>query len=172
MDIGPDADFRLRGKIGVRYGNDVRRGFSATFDWVQAGDGYVIELWGPLGQGRTRLTGDGGRLTVTDGSGSSLTDVDPEALMEAQLGWSAPVDVLRHWILGRPAPDHGVDASLRDADGNLARFEQLDWIVDLSRWRSTASRRLPGKVTATREHRRITVICHEWSFPSADPAAA
>ena len=160
---GLTADFRLRGKIGVRGGprND---GFSASFDWRQAGDSYVIELWGPFGQGRTRLRGDGGTLTITDASGATLVGKRPQTLMEEQLGWSAPVSVLGHWVRGRPAPDHPATLQQRDAEGNLERFAQLGWMIELSRWRDRQSVLLPGKVVARQDGRHVTVICREWLF--------
>ena len=62
---GLAADFRVRGKIGVHDQSSAAGSFSASFDWIQAGDAFAIELWGPLGQGRTRLTGDAKAVTVT-----------------------------------------------------------------------------------------------------------
>ena len=163
LDTDLHPDFRLRGKIGVRNGPN-EGGFSASFDWVQAGDRYAIELWGPFGQGRTRVSGDGHAVTVTDAYGATLTGVAPEALMRQQFGWSAPVDVLRHWVRGRTAPGQPATGQDRDAHGNLERFEQRGWTVELSRWRARESGPLPGKIVAVRQGRRITVICREWSF--------
>lgn len=159
---GLAADFRLRGKIGVRDQSPTGGSFSASFDWIQAGDAFAIELWGPLGQGRTRLTGDAETLTVTDASGVTLAGESPEALMQEHLGWSAPVNVLQYWIRGRPAPGRQATALDRDADGHLTGFNQLGWAVELSRWQESATGPLPGRVRATRHGRRITVVCKEW----------
>ena len=156
------ADFRLRGKIGVRGGTE-NDGFAASFDWIQAGEHYVIELWGPFGQGRTRLQGDGTTLTITDPYGTTLVGESPETLMQQHLGWSAPVVVLGHWVRGRPAPGYAATLHEHDAQGHLERFAQLGWTVELSRWRDRASGVLPGKVVAIRNGRRVTVICREWS---------
>ncbi|MDE0659810.1 MAG: lipoprotein insertase outer membrane protein LolB [Gammaproteobacteria bacterium] len=159
---GLAADFRLRGKIGVRDQSSPAGSFSASFDWIQAGDAFAIELWGPLGQGRTRLTGDDEALTVTDAHGVTLAGKSPEALMQEHLGWSAPVHVLQYWIRGRLAPGQNATALERDADGHLTRFEQLGWAVELSRWRQSAAGTFPSRVRATRHDRRITVVCKEW----------
>ena len=162
---GLTADFRLRGKIGVRDQSSSGGSFSASFDWIQAGDAFAIELWGPLGQGRTRLTGDAETLTVTDASGVTLAGESPEALMQQHLGWSAPVNVLRYWIRGRLAPGWRANAVDRDATGHLTAFEQLGWAVELSRWRESAAGPVPGRIRATRDDRRITVVCKEWQHP-------
>ena len=161
---GLAADFRLRGKIGVRDDTGNGTAFSASFDWVQAGSAYAIELWGPFGQGRTRLDGDDSTLTVTDGRGAVLAGESPQALMREHLGWSAPVNVLQHWIRGRPAPGHRANVLDLDADGRAKRFEQLGWTVELSRWRDSVAGPVPGRVRATRQDRRITIVCKEWLF--------
>lgn len=167
LDSDLDADFRLRGKIGVRGVNNsdgASNGgaFSASFDWVQAGDAYRIELWGPFGQGRVRLAGDSRGVTITDARGRSVLEEAPEVLMERELGWSAPVDALRHWVQGTPAPGHGVGESEREGDERLVRFEQRGWVVELSRWRDHEGGELPGRVVATAPGRRVTVVCREW----------
>ena len=161
LDDGLATDFRLRGKIGVR-GGTKNDGFAASFDWLQAGNRYVIELWGPLGQNRTRLQGDGSMLTITSASGSTLVGGSPETLMQQHLGWSAPVAALGHWVRGHPAPSYPATRLEHNADGHLERFTQLGWTVELSRWRDRASVLLPGKVVAVRDGRRVTVVCREW----------
>ena len=162
LDQGLQADFRLRGKIGVRDRSSTEQSFSASFDWVQAGDAFAIELWGPLGQGRTRLAGNDETLTVTDARGVTLAGESPEALMQRHLGWSAPVNVLQHWIRGRLAPGSRANALDHDPAGHLTGFEQLGWAVELSRWQDSATGPLPGRIRATRHGRRITVVCKEW----------
>ena len=158
---GLTPDFRLRGKIGVRDRSPDGGSFSASFDWIQAGDAFAIELWGPLGQGRTRLVGDDDMLTVTDAHGVTLAG-ESQALMQEHLGWSAPVSVLRHWIRGRLAPGRRAKGLDRDAEGHLTGFEQLGWAVELSRWQQGAAGPVPGRIRATRDGRRITVVCKEW----------
>ncbi len=162
LDAGLDADFRLRGKIGVRGLDDGDGAFSASFDWVQADDAYRIELWGPFGQGRVRLAGDSSGVTITDAHGSSVSERAPEVLMERELGWSAPVDALRHWVRGSPAPGHAVTASERDEGGRLVRFEQRGWVVELARWREHGVGELPGRIVASQPGRRVTVVSKTW----------
>ena len=159
---GLAADFRLRGKIGVRDQSPTGGSFSASFDWIQAGNAFAIELWGPLGQGRTRLAGDDETMTVTDAHGTTLAGESPEALMQQHLGWSAPVKVLRYWIRGRVVPGSRANAVDRDAAGHLTAFKQLGWAVELSRWQQGAAGPVPGRIRATRDSRRITIVCKEW----------
>lgn len=158
---GRDIDFRVRGQIGVR---DARESFSASFEWRQAGERYEIDLWGPLGQGRSRLAGDGEAVTVTDAHGQVVHGADAKVLMQNALGWSAPVAALRRWVRGVYDPTQSVAGVAHDQNGNLARFEQFGWTVALSRWRQTPIGPRPGKVVAARGGHRVTAVCREWSL--------
>ena len=157
-----DADFRLRGRVGVRSGDAA---FSANFDWQQAGERYRIAFWGPLGQGRALIEGDDRSASLRDGAGSVVRGTDPGALLEQALGWTAPVSALQHWVRGRVDPGLPASAEQRDGGGDLAQFEQSGWTVRLSRWRQTAIGAAPGRVVAQAKADRytVTVVCKEWS---------
>ena len=160
-------DFRVRGKIAVRDGN---AGFAATFDWRQADERYEIALHGPLGQGHARLVGDKSRVSVTSPDGIVHEGEDAQALFENVLGWSMPVAALRHWVRGRYDPLASAAQERHDENGNLTAFHQHGWTVRLGRWQrySTGAggtiRAVPGRIVASREERRITVVCKEWWF--------
>lgn len=156
-------DVRVRGRIGVRGGGEA---FAGSFDWRQAGDRFAIALWGPLGQGRTRLIGDDRSVRLIDARGRVREDVDANALLLRAIGWRAPVAALRHWVRGRVAPDAAAELE-RDANGRLTRFQQFGWTVELRGWRSTAAGDAPARIVATKDGRRVTVICKEWFGPSS-----
>ena len=160
--VSVEADFRLRGKIAVR---DAEAAFSASFDWVQRGRAFDVELWGPLGQGRVRLQGDGTRLTVTDSRGAETSEVDVQSFMASRLGWSAPLSALPHWVRGRYDPAGPVADERRAPDGALTGFEQFGWTVEVSDWSESALGPLPGKVVAARAGagRKVVIVCKEWS---------
>ena len=160
-----DADFRLRGKIAVR---DADAAFSASFDWVQTGSVFDVELWGPLGQGRVRLQGDDTRLTVTDSRGAETSEVGIQSFMASRLGWSVPLSALPHWVRGRYDPAGSVVDERRAPDGALTSFEQFGWTVEVSGWTNSALGALPGKVVAARtgaqagQERKVVIVCKEW----------
>ena len=159
-DAVTGADFRLRGKIAVRGAGEA---FSASFDWIQTGEVFDIELWGPLGQGRTRLQGDGDRLTITDARGATVAGINAEPFMMSALGWSVPVSALPHWVRGRYDPADAVTGERRAADGSMVRFEQSGWTVEVSGWGMSALGPVPGRIVAAQDDRRIVIACKEWS---------
>ena len=81
LPVLSDINFDLSGKIGVRWQADR---FSARFRWLQAGDTYQIELWGPLGQGRTVLEGDSRYMRISNAGGAhvSVAARDPRVRVE------------------------------------------------------------------------------------------
>jgi outer membrane lipoprotein LolB len=100
-----ETGFAVQGKLGVRQGSE---GFSSNFSWHQTAEGFDIELWGPLGQGRTRLQGnaDGG-VRITTARGEVYEEPDTTEAMRRWFGMAVPLDALQHWIRGLPAPAHG-----------------------------------------------------------------
>ena len=157
-DDGFDADFHVRGRIGMR---DGERSLAADFDWRQAGERFAIQMWGPFGQGRTTVRGNGGIVSIADSRGSIVEGADAGRLMQQAFGWSLPLRAVQRWIAGRFDPR--IEASgIRFDNGALAAFEQHGWRVELSAWQETADGAMPGRVVATQGERRVTIVCKEW----------
>ena len=75
------------GKLAGRLDGE---GFTASFRWQRlAGGGHNIELWGPLGQGRTQLVGDQQHLEIRQGGEVVAQEQDGEGRLQGftQLGW-------------------------------------------------------------------------------------
>ena len=161
------ADFWIKGKLGVVYGD---RAFSANFVWAQRGNRFDIELWGPLGQGRTRLRGVGRQLEVIDGQGGVLAAGRREALMVERLGWSFPVDLFLDWVNGRPAPGAPVRNRTSDSQNRLTGFEQSGWQVRYGRFQPFPAGPMPGRVTAQQPGSRVNLAISERLIQS--PTAA
>lgn len=150
-----DLEFRVAGRVNLVAGE---RAATANYLWRQYAHGVEIDLWGPLGQGRTRVVGSDASLTVFTADGTRLEGVEADTLVRREFGLAAPVGLLSHWILGRPAPEWPTD-TVRDAS-----FTQLGWQVVWSQPTEVSGRRVPGKVVATRGDRRLTLLCREWHF--------
>lgn len=153
VETGP-ADFRFEGKVGVVEGE---RSHAARFVWRQTGDRYDIVLWGPLGQGSTRLRGDPHMIEITGRHAEPALSGDPGRVMHQRLGWSLPLAVLPWWMSGRPAPDGPVDAAEHDDEGRLAAFRQLGWQVGYDRYDASGDPPAPSRITAERPGYRIRV---------------
>ena len=158
LPLNPGVDFRVSGKFGIRDGEN---GYSARFAWQQSMDTYDIEVWGPLGQGRTQLTGDSLSMAVLQG-GEMLTRGRPEEVMQASLGWSVPVAVLPAWIRGTPHRQLAYDSAVQDPQGRYTGFVQADWQVTLSGYERSADGTTPARIVAENGPRRVTVVVRDY----------
>lgn len=158
-DIG---GFAVKGRMAVRQGAE---GFSANFQWQHSGARDEIDLWGPIGQGHSRLVADSGLVTVYTAKGEVYSERDADIAMQRWLGFTLPIVALTHWIRGVQAPGSAVTASHSDDAGDLMMLEQLSWRIEFSDYRSdSAARRLPGRIVAIRGDVKVTLIPSEWSF--------
>ena len=151
LPVLSDINFDLSGKIGVRWQADR---FSARFRWLQAGDTYQIELWGPLGQGRTVLEGDSRYMRISNAGGELIDAGAAEAVMLRQLGWYLPLEAMPRWIEGAPMEGPAVTGLSTSPEGRVTGFTQLDWQLTFDRFQEER----PTRVTAERPDYWIRVI--------------
>lgn len=147
-------DFVASGKISFRSPNG---NHTASFKWTQYVSAderqqYAVEVWGPLGQGRTQLRGNSQQMSVARGD-EILAVGTPEEVMTAYLGWVMPIDLLPAWLQGE-----GVDPenSVLDVAG---------WRVEFSRFsdqQSNGAMPRPGRLDARLGSERIIVLIREF----------
>jgi len=160
----PDEGFVVSGRLALRNGEE---GFSSNFIWEHAAEDFVIELWGPLGQGRSRLEGRNGEITLHTADGSVHHEASTETAVRRWLGIDVPVTALTFWIKGERAPDTPAPHLARDAAGDLIELEQLTWVLEFSKWTERPDgRRLPGRIVATKDAVKVTLLPKEWAFPT------
>lgn len=155
----PSDGFHARGQLALA---DRQDGFSASFSWRQQGERYDINVWGPLGHGRLRISGDDAAVTVADGRGKVVANAANQAQLGEQFGWPLPLGAMRYWLTGRCDPAAPCRQRDYDAANRLAGIAQHGWKVRLADWREETNGPLPGRLTATQGQRRIKVAVREW----------
>ena len=152
--------FVLRGKVAV---SEAGEHFTANLLWHQRGEGFEMDLWGPLGQGRVRVVKENGELRITTDRGVVLAG-EPDRVMRQELGWSLPLDVLPAWVQGTPLAELPAEAQVRDEAGRFVSFSQLGWAVALDRYQSVGERfrELPTRITASRPDARVRLVVSDW----------
>lgn len=153
--------FVISGRLSIRTPTD---GFSSSFRWQHSAPNFDIELWGAMGQGRSRLVGAADAVTVYAADGEVYHEPDLAAATRRWLGVAVPVPALTHWVLGAAAPGMPIDAETRDASGDLVALSQAAWSLEFSSYRDGSGRRLPGRIVANGADVRVILLPREWQF--------
>jgi outer membrane lipoprotein LolB len=153
------ARWQATGRLAVRTSQD---GFSAHFDWRQApGDGE-LSVRGPFGAGAARISIGSERIRIESGADAPIDIAAPydalDPVLSARIGFPLPLESLRYWLLGVPAPAIAAQPAGEDA------FQQSGWRVAARAFAPVegAPGPLPGQVDMTRGSTRIRVLVDHW----------
>lgn len=152
--------WRLTGRVAVNVDGE---GGSASLDWRQSGATSDLSLSGPLGAGSLRAVLDAAGLRLEDGSGSRLAGEEAEQALSGRFGVTLPLQALRYWLLGVPAP--GMPSStVPGPDGRPLQFEQAGWQVEPARFQLTEAGELPTRLSATQGPARLKLAVSRWEL--------
>lgn len=162
-------NWQISGKLGAKLPNDSG---SARLRWDQEPKGYRIDLSGPFGQGRMIITGEPGLVRLRQNGEAPLEAASAEELIRQSTGWRLPVDQLRYWVRGIPAPEGQPRGVRKTAEGLLAEMVQDGWQLGYSEYRLVDHRwRLPGRIVARHRDIKLTLVIHQWTIDQpANPA--
>jgi outer membrane lipoprotein LolB len=173
--VGPGADapwpeqraaldkldrYSLDGRVAVAADG---QGFSASLRYTQAAERTRFSLEGPLGIGGLRVDAQGQRLAVTTSRGERLDGPEARNELERRLGFALPLEELRWWLLGVPAPG---ESTVNAADtGEIRDFTQNGWRVNIDSRKPGMGFSLPQRLTAQRVEggaARIKLLVERW----------
>ncbi|MBU3671463.1 MAG: outer membrane lipoprotein LolB [Sinobacteraceae bacterium] len=145
--------YGIEGRVAVQAGDE---GFTAALRWAQADERSTLELQGPLGAGAVRMEFSPLQAPLE-------TAAAREAL-EAQLGFSLPIESLRYWLLGVPDPGLSFEEFGLEAGGRLGSLQQGGWRIDYPRYALVAGSRveLPETIEIRRDPVRLRVRVARW----------
>jgi outer membrane lipoprotein LolB len=150
--------YALNGKVAVAANG---QGFTASLRYRQQPRRADLALDGPLGIGGMRIALEEHSLGVTNSRGEALDGEAARAEIERRLGFELPLDELRWWLLGLPAPGQSeVDAA---PDGGVIRgFVQNGWHVAINTRAPGLGFSLPQRLTAERGGARLKLFIERW----------
>ncbi len=158
--LGNLHEWEFKGRIAVKAGDE---GFNGKFNWSQIDERFKATVGGPLGMGTVRIEGSGRAVVLTDKDGVQTVLTDAERELHYRYGWTIPVASLRYWALGIPDPTMAAVTEFDD-DGRLARLEQSNWIVEISRYREGGGQQMPRILSATNPDTRVRMVIDRWLF--------
>jgi outer membrane lipoprotein LolB len=130
--------------------------------WRQQPDKFDMRVAGPFGIGAANISGRGRQIEIKTAKRTFTTE-DPERDLKDRLGWTFPVQHLRYWVLGVPAPESDADVELDD-EGRLASLEQDGWTMEVDEYQEAGDLTLPRKLEVANDEVRIKVVVDRWTL--------
>lgn len=175
--------WEIRGRIAVQRG---QKADAASMIWRRNGDEHFIEMYGPFGGGRVRITANAGQAELIDAKGNQATGANAEELFYEQTGWRVPFAAITFWVTGVPIPEYPYAGEV-DPFGRLTVLKQLNWEIDFVEHREFELHDLPVKIFAARPDNldtgenindetttvlKVKMIVREWQLDPESPSAA
>ena len=153
------AHWQAKGRFAARNGEDA---WSGHLLWQQDDVDFSIRLSGPLGQGGMLLQGNEQSATITLSRNRQFQADSANELVRAHAGLRLPLDELRYWLLGLPAPwiDYAINAI--DKEGRIATLLQHGWRVEYSRYQIVSDMTLPSKIKLTHPEYQLRLVIGDW----------
>ncbi|UCE88221.1 MAG: outer membrane lipoprotein LolB [Pseudomonadota bacterium] len=161
--------WQLTGRIAITNGYEAWQG---KIRWDQQGEGYSIQLRGPLGSGQMQLTGSAREVVLRTADNQVFYSDSPEALLREHTGVSMPVRGLRYWVIGVPEPALSHDKERIDAQGRLTELSQDDWRVQVRRYTVVQDVQLPDKLFIDKSDVSVKMVVDHWALGAADTVPA
>ena len=159
-DLSRFRSWTLLGSLAVRSGGEASR---VAIRWRQERDAYFLRLTAPFGAGLLDVEGSAAGVEARFADGRRARAASPEALLESEIGWSMPLEALRYWIVGAPAPG-GAPARIElDGRGRLARLEQAGWTVIYERYAALPDLALPDRIRLSNAAVTAAVAVRRWT---------
>lgn len=146
-----------QGAIAVQ---TAKKGWSASFNWLQKGNRYSLDIFGPLGSRRISLAGDSNEAVLITADQTQRA-LNAEILLQRRLGWYIPVHSARYWIRGLPAPGE-IDKVLRNGRGELVLLEQQGWYITYESYCNIQGQSLPTVIELKHPRLFIRIVIREW----------
>ncbi len=150
--------WEMGGRIAVKSAQD---SWSASLRWQQQAEAFDISFSSLLGQRIAQLKGDAltASLYLPDDQVRSAANISD--LLNDELGWYVPLDGLRYWLVGLPAPLLELDKGL-DQLGRLQWLEQAGWRIEYQHYRPAGVLEVPKKMVLTRDDLRVRLVIDRW----------
>lgn len=150
-------DFRLKGRIGVRYQG---QGYFGNLSWQHTDGRDELLLQSPLGQTVARIAHDGHGVELQT-SGKDYRATDTAELTGQVLGWRLPLEGLRYWIAGAPEPGAPAEVE-RDAAENATRLRQNGWDIEYRDYRPQGAYLLPSRLVLKNGSLELKLVVDNW----------
>ena len=151
--------WQTEGRVGIRTDSDA---ISGNFNWSHTKEFYELNIYGPFGQGATRLEGTPGSEATLSYEDKVQVGPSAEALLYHELGWHFPVTNVQYWIRGLAAPNTAAEIEYRE-DGTPEQIIQDGWTISYKEFTNVDTLKLPQRMQVTHTPYRVNLIITDWA---------
>ncbi len=152
-------NWAISGKVGVVTPKQSQTGY---IDWKQKEQTFDINIRGTLGFGGLDLSGDQSWVTIKVDENNQRT-LPTDIALERYLDWEFPINSLKYWIKGIPAPDQPIKHQQFSNQGLLSRLDQQGWDIRLLNYEKHNQLSLPHKIIARSNGYKVSLILSDWT---------
>jgi outer membrane lipoprotein LolB len=160
-------NWTIKGRISVQTEYE---GGQLDYIWQQHNQNdYDIRLQAPMGAGTTLISAREQGVSLKTSSGDELFDADVDKLISKLNGWPLPVNGLRYWVKGMPAPGSDYNVSKWNEQGLAEVMLQDGWRIEFKKYKDIKGFVLPGKLFINRqkgEEVDVRLIIRQWQTDS------
>jgi outer membrane lipoprotein LolB len=154
------AHWKSIGTVGLR---TPQAAWSANFHWQQQPTDYHLQLFAPLGAGSITLTGNDKTVKLLTSKGEHYQAATTQDLLFERTGWYLPVEWLRYWIKGIPAPKQSAQLKF-DNRQRLIQLAQQGWIINYQKYQMVNGIELPSLINLKNDDFTIRISVKQWSI--------
>ena len=149
----------LQGRIAVQVEN---QSGSASLQWQQDEEEYLIRIIGPFGKGTIELNGNKQGVSLRDANDQLQHARDAETLLKNYLGWYVPISGLHYWIRGLPSPEQSIETMVLDENSRISELSQAGWQVSYGAYMKVDAPYLPRKLEMRNQGLKVKLIVRKW----------
>ncbi|MBM6551602.1 lipoprotein insertase outer membrane protein LolB [Marinomonas ostreistagni] len=153
--------WHTEGRVGIRTADDA---VSGNFNWQHSPSQYQINIYGPFGQGATRIEGLSDGTTTLKYDDKTLTGPSAEAMLYREFGWQFPVTQVKYWIRGLPAPSSQADIQVGSDGVTPTQITQDGWTINYREFTQIEHLTLPQKIQVAKAPYRVNLIITNWDL--------
>lgn len=136
-------------------------GGSASINWEQTPDHYLIRLFGPLGVGQVQLEGTPNYVSLITANQERYTASSAESLLAQHTGWNLPISNLYYWIRGLPTPTEPAIIQF-DAMQRPITLQQQGWTIYYQQYTNVNGIDLPSQINLSNDQFDVRIIVSNW----------
>ena len=138
--------------------------WAGHFQWLNETNNYVVNISAPMSGGSLIIRGDAEEARIILDEETSYSADDANYLLYTYTGLRLPINELKYWLKGVPAPEENISLIKLDSNGKLAKLAQQNWTIDFKRYRKQGEIEIPDKIFLENHEFDVRLSIRRWKF--------